>query len=510
MYCIWTAEVKASLPIIRPVRASLARARIQPMPRRFFAAILATGTLALPWLLSGCAEPGDALDRIQSRGELRVVTRNSPTTYFTDRNGPTGFEYALAGRLAEELGVRLEMEPAFTLAGVFEKLVRKEADLAAAGLTLTEQRLQLFRASTPYYSFMPQVIYVAGTYRPRSVEDMADMSTVVLAESSLAESLVELQVEFPQFTWEEVPSADAMDLLELVAGNEAQLAILHSHEFSVQQKLYPRLKVAFDFGPEQNLVWYMAPGADSARLQAYIDDFIHRMQDNGTLDSLRKQYFERKNGISRISSHTFNVNMRNTLPSYLPLIKQVAEEYQLTWPLLAAIAYQESHWDPEAASPTGVRGMMMLTLPTAKEMGVKNRLDPAQSLRGGARYLRNIKRRLPKGILEPDRMWFALAAYNIGLGHLEDARVITQRQGGDPNNWRDVSERLPLLQKSKHYQDTRYGYARGVEAATYVQNIRHYQGILQWQDISENKLQPPQEIDGYLPGAIRGITLLAL
>jgi len=188
----------------------------------------------------------------------------------------------------------------------------------------------------------------------------------------------------------------------------------------------------------------------------------------------------------------------------------VAAEYQMDWHLLAAVAYQESYWNPLATSPTGVRGMMMLTLPTAREMGVDDRLDAAQSLRGGARYLKNIKRRLPGDIHEPDRTWLALAAYNIGMGHLEDARVITERQGGDPHLWRDVIKALPLLQKSKHFQNTRYGYARGLEAATYVQNIRHYYSILEWQDIPENKALPPMRAEDYLPAAVSNVSLLAL
>ncbi len=234
------------------------------------------------------------------------------------------------------------------------------------------------------------------------------------------------------------------------------------------------------------------------------------IKEDGTLDKLRQQYFGHNVGFSRMSSHTFNSNMRSTLPRYKGMIQQVAQEYQLDWRLLAAIAYQESHWNPTATSPTGVRGMMMLTQPTAREIGVTNRLDPLQSLRGGSRYLKNLKRRLPKGIKDPDRTWFALAAYNIGLGHLEDARVITQRQGGDPNLWEDVAVRLPLLQKSAHYKNTRYGYARGVEAATYVKNIRHYQNVLNWQDISENKPLPPLEMDKYLPKVLRDVDLSAL
>jgi membrane-bound lytic murein transglycosylase F len=153
---------------------------------------------------------------------------------------------------------------------------------------------------------------------------------------------------------------------------------------------------------------------------------------------------------------------------------------------------------------------MMLTVPTAKEVGVTDRLDPGQSLRGGARYLKQIKRRLPYDIYEPDRTYMALAAYNIGRGHLEDARLLTDRQGGDPHLWSDVMPRLPQLQNSKYYQTVRHGYARGQEAATYVQNIRHYRGILEWQDIARSKSLPPIETVDYLPSVIVGLKLQAL
>ena len=154
--------------------------------------------------------------------------------------------------------------------------------------------------------------------------------------------------------------------------------------------------------------------------------------------------------------------------------------------------------------------MMMLTERTARALGVDNRLDVVQSLRGGARYLKKIKRRLPKKILEPDRTWMALAAYNIGLAHLEDARILTERQGGDPNLWQDVMERLPLLQKTQYYKNTRYGYARGREAVTLVQNIRHYYSVLAWQEIPEIQPQPPMRADDYLPETLRDLELQAL
>lgn len=467
-------------------------------------------TLALALLLSACEQP-DSLEAIRDKGELTVVSRNSPTTYFISKNGLAGFEYDLTGMLAEELGVDLVIEPAFSLRGIFTRLTRNEANLAAAGLTLTELRAQKFEHSASYFKLTPQMVYVAGTYRPRSMEQAQGMSIVTLAGSSHAEALRSLRDEqFPDLQWTEVPEADTMRLMELVNSGEAQLAVIDSNEFKVQQSLYPRLKVAFDLGQEQDMVWYLPPGIDNARLLTRINAFIQRLQEDGTLERQREIHFGHTRGVSRIGSHTFLGKMRRTLPKYRNLIRQVANEYQIDWHLLAAVAYQESHWNPRAASPTGVRGMMMLTLPTAKELGVTNRLDASQSLRGGARYLKNIKRRLPDDIEDPDRTWMALAAYNIGLGHLHDARKLTDAQGGNPDLWRDVMERLPLLQQSKFYKTTRYGYARGLEAVTYVQNIRHYYSILQWQDIPENKTLPPVKTEEYVPRAVQEIGLLAL
>ncbi|MEZ5572715.1 MAG: membrane-bound lytic murein transglycosylase MltF [Halioglobus sp.] len=461
-------------------------------------------------LAAGC-EQADSLGEIQSRGELVVVTRNSPTTFYLDKDGPTGFEFALTSLLAQALGVELRMDTAYNLRDLFTVLQRQKADLAAAGLTLTEERAARYPHSVPYYKLTPQVIYAAGNFRPRGIADLPKLSIAVLAGSSHVEMLSALQgSEIPELDWEEIDEADTTQLLELINAGQADAAIIDSNEFSVQQSLYPRQKVAFDLGQEQDMVWYLAPGIDNTRLLAFIDNFILRLQTDGTLERLREQYFGHTDGVSRTSAYTFAQNMRQTLPPFEELIRKIAEEYQMDWHLLAAMAYQESHWDPKATSPTGVRGMMMLTERTARELDVDNRLDAAQSLRGGARYLKNIKRRLPKSIQEPDRTWLALAAYNIGLAHLEDARKLTRQQGGDPDLWQDVMQRLPLLQKTKYYKNTRYGYARGMEAVTLVQNIRHYYSVLAWQEIPDIQPPPPLRADDYLPSAIQGLELQAL
>jgi membrane-bound lytic murein transglycosylase F len=461
-------------------------------------------------LLWGC-ERQDSLAEIRERGELVVVSRNSPTTYYLDKNGPTGFEYALSAKLAEALQVDLRMETAYNLGDLFTKLDRQNANIAAAGLTLTEERRAKYPHSIPYYKLTPQVIYVTGNFRPRNLAELAGMKIAVLADSSHVEMLKALQQsEIPDLQWEEVDEADTTELLEQLRDGQAALAIVDSNEFTVQQTLYPRQQVAFDLGREQDMVWYLPPGTDNTRLLAFIDDFILRLQKDGTLTRLREKYFGHTDGVSRMNAFEFSKNVEAALPEYEALIKKIANEYQMDWHLLAAMSYQESHWNPKATSPTGVRGMMMLTKATARELGVDNRLDVVQSLRGGARYLKNIKRRLSKKIHEPDRTWMALAAYNIGLAHLEDARKLTESQGGNPNLWQDVMERLPLLQKAQYYKNTRYGYARGREAVTLVQNIRHYYSVLAWQEIPEIQPLPPLRADDYLPETILDLELKAL
>jgi len=461
-------------------------------------------------LLGGCSAE-DSLERIRTSGELTVVSRNSPTTYYLGSEGPAGFEYDLVTLLAEDLGVTVTVREAFSLDDIFSQLHRREADVAAAGLTLTGQRDAKYQYSRAYYTLTPQVVYKTGQAKPRRPRDLIGRHILALEGSSHSESLHALKANtLPELSWDEVADVDSMELLDLLDAGEAELVIIDSNEFAIQQSLYPRLEVAFNLGSQQDMVWYLRQGKENDALRDYISEFIERLSADGTLERLKELHFGHAGQMSRIGSHTFARNMRKKLPDYRALIQQVAQEYQLDWTLIAAIAYQESHWDPKATSPTGVRGMMMLTLPTAQEMGVTDRTDPRQSLRGGARYLKNVRRRLPKDITEPDRTWLALAAYNIGLGHLEDARVITERRGGDPHLWSDVMQNLPLLQKSSWYQNTRYGYARGLEAANYVQNIRHYQNILSWQGLPDQQPSAPVVLDTYLPQSLAKSRLSAL
>ncbi len=177
--------------------------------------------------------------------------------------------------------------------------------------------------------------------------------------------------------------------------------------------------------------------------------------------------------------HRFHHHIETRLPRYRRLFEDVAQAYEISWTLLAAQAYQESRWDPHAVSPTGVRGIMMLTRKTASSLGIQNRSDPTKSIEGGARYFQSLKKRLPDHIGKADRVWIALAAYNVGMGHIKDAQRLARRMGKNPNSWEDLKTMLPLLARKSYYSTLQYGYARGWEPVQYVKRIRNYHAVLE-------------------------------
>lgn len=462
-------------------------------------------------LLTACGSSDKTSEAIVERGELRFVTRNGPTTYYLGRSGPRGFEYDLAALLAKELDVELVVTQAFSLEEIFTALSRGEADIAGAGLTLTEKRVSEFAATRSYATQTPQVIYKVGRKKPRKPADLAGQTIAVLADSSHEDLLEALQnADMDWLEWESIKASDTGALLALVNEDQSNLAVVDSRDFFIQQNLVPRLEVAFDLAEEQDIVWYLPKAARDTPLLQRVNDFLERQESENTIADIQASYFDRDEEISRVDSQTFVGKVRRDLSDYQQLIEIVAKEQKMPWELLAAISYQESHWDPKATSRTGVRGMMMLTLATAEEMEVDDRTDPAQSLRGGARYFKELRRRLPDDIVEPDRSWLALAAYNIGMGHLEDARVLTQRRGGDPHFWADIMDTLPLLEEPQHYRTLRYGYARGLEAVRYVQNIRHYFNILRWQTARAKRPEPPKDTQSLVPENLRKLKLRAL
>ncbi len=441
--------------------------------------------------------PQSRLDRVKDEGVLKVLTRNSATTYYEGPHGPAGLEYDLVAEFAEYLGVKLKLETPETLAQVLHKIQAGEADIAAAGLTVTDERKALFNFGTSYQRITPQLVYRVGTRPPKNL-DALHGSLEVVAYSSHAERLRSLQEDHPELSFQKTNELDSEELLNLVWEQVIDYTVADSNEVAISRRFYPELRVAFDISSPEPLAWAFPPGEDRSLVDK-ADEFLNRLKENGQLDRLLKRYYAYVSEFDYVGTRRYMKHIDQRLPLYQAWFEQAGKDTGVDWRLLAAIGYQESHWNPKAVSPTGVRGLMMLTRATMQQIGIdKDRHDAQASIEGGARYITTVKKRIPARIKEPDRTWMALAAYNIGYGHLEDARILAENDGAAPDKWIDVKKYLPLLSQKKWYQQTRYGYARGREPVRYVENVRSYYDILVWitdKERTPNRRTPALTVD---------------
>jgi membrane-bound lytic murein transglycosylase F len=430
-------------------------------------------------LLGTCSPHLDLLEQVRHSGVLKVVTSNAPTTYYLGLDGPVGPEYELARGFAEFLGVELEMYTLDSISQVLREVARGRAHLAAAALIPTPARREQFAFGPAYREVTQQLVYRQGGAVPRTIEDTYGRRIEVPADSSYAYTLEELRGAAPGLTWLENPATDVQELLGRVATGEIDFTLADSTAVQLNRFFHPDIRVAFDVSEPFPVAWAFRAGEDRSLVEQ-AERYFEEILASGRVAEILDRYYGHADRFDYVGTRTFLRHIDTRLPRYRAFFEEVAAEHGWDWRLLAALSYQESHWNPKAVSPTGVRGLMMLTLPTAEAMGVTDREDAEQSIRGGARYLSKLMERMPERITEPDRTLFTLAAYNIGYGHLEDARRIAQRRGLDPDRWADVRDSLPLLTQERWYRETRFGYARGWEPVRFIENIRRYYEVLAW------------------------------
>jgi len=444
--------------------------------------------IMLAGLIGTCSSPPSILEQVLETGVLRVVTRDSPTAYTITPDGPSGPEYDLVKEFADKLGVELVIETVGSVSEILPKLLSGDAHMAAAGLSITDSRREYLNFGHPYESVDVHLIYKLGDGKPRSVEDILDRTIEIAAGSSHVDLLAALQKTYPELSWTENADLEFAELLTKVAVDEVDLTVADSLDFNIQRHFYPDLRVALDLKVDDPIAWAFPKGvADS--LLARADRFLIGMERNGYLAQVHDRYYGHTNQFDYVGTRNFIRHFESRLPRYRAMFEQAAEEWGIDWRLLAAIGYQESHWRANAVSPTGVRGIMMLTQATADYVGIEDRTNPESSIFGGAQYFARQTERVADSIVEPDRTWMALAAYNVGFYHLKDAMMITEWQGGDPNTWIDVKKALPLKAQRKWYSRVPYGYARGWEPVLYVDNVRRYYNILQWLTADEEPLE---------------------
>lgn len=449
-------------------------------------------------MLGTCSTPPSLLEQIVRSGAIRVVTRNSPTTYYYGVDQPRGIDYELAKGYADRLGVELELHVADEFWQIFPDVQSGRAHIAAAGLTITEPRKAIVDFSPPYQRVRQQVIYRRGSRRPYELADLYDGRLEVLAGSAYVSLLNEAKVDHPRLQWQENARVGVEELVRRVAAGDIDYTIVDSNVFEMLQHSHPEARVGFSLGPKIPLAWALAKTKDTS-LRESISAYFAELEASGQLSALIDVYrIDEPENFDYVGSRAFVRHFDDRLPAYRNYFREASARSGFDWRLLAAMAYQESHWNPKAVSPTGVRGIMMLTRHTAGMVGVEDRTDPRQSIVGGADYLGRVLRKIPGRIPKPDRTMLAIAAYNIGFGHLEDARIITEIQGGNPDSWEDVRERLPLLSDPDWSPRVSRGFARGAIAALYAENVRRYFEILQWltadEFLTEQESEPRNDV----------------
>ena len=463
------------------------------------AAIAGVTSLALLW---GLQESQYAptwlrapLKAPRASGEVVFLTLRGPTTTQkvpragkSEEDSQTGFEHDLATLFARELGAM----PKFIVLPSYQKLLEAMREgrghIAAAGLTPNFELRQQFAFGPSYKIVQNQLIYRSADAKPRSMKDALGKRISVIAETPGHDLLRELTGDFPGIALDVIAQdSDPEDLLKRVESAQSDFALIDNYAFLVAKRVHPDLAIAFSVGRENKVAWAFAPQVDF-NLQQSALLFFDNIRNNGTLARLLDRYYGHTNRIQAIDAEGILSKMQTVLPKLRPFFHEAQQVTGIDWRLLAAVGYQESHWDALATSPTGVRGLMMLTEDTADRMDVKNRLDARESILGGARYLLTLRDVVPMRIQEPDRTWLALAAYNQGYGHLEDARILTQRMKLDADAWLDVRKAYPKLREPEIYETLKHGFARGDEAVQFVENIRNYADILL-------KLEKPLDMD---------------
>ncbi len=441
---------------------------------RVLAGLLAT------FLLGTCSETPPVLEQIQLQGELRVATRNSPIAYWQGVNGPDGPEYALAERFARALGVRLKLTVLNTPDKLAAEVKSNRAHLAAAGLAISPRPEKQLVWGPSYMDARQYVIVRPQGPRPRRISGLRTLRVEVVAGSAQAAALrkavgIALQGARPA-RWKESTDVYVLDLLDRVSTGKIDATVANEHEYQLARNFHPELTIAFELREKAHLAWWL-PRYEPA-LIARVEAFFKALAPE--LPQWLAPHYADPERLDYVGARNFIGHVDERLPLYRVIFQQAGTATGLDWRLIAAIGYQESKWDPAAVSKTGVRGMMMLQEDTASRMGVKDRGDAQQSILGGARYFLEVRSMIPARIPEPDRTWFALAAYNIGFGHLEDARVLAQQHGRSADRWLDVRAALPLLATESSFLNTKYGYARGYETVRFVDNVRAYLDILEW------------------------------
>ncbi|RLC28068.1 MAG: membrane-bound lytic murein transglycosylase MltF [Deltaproteobacteria bacterium] len=424
-------------------------------------------------LLISCARE-NALDRIREKGSISVLTRNNAHCYYTYRDAPMGFEYDLARAFSRYAGVKLKVvTPPWE--GLMSALDQGKGDFIAASMSITPSRAKRVAFSRPYLT-VRQMVIIHKSHPPlKRIRDLAGETIHVRKGTTYAERLAQLKrrgLDIRIRLYDDIPTEE---LIEMVARKEIEMTIADSNIALLNRRYFPDVRVSIAIEKPQSLAWAVKKGETA--LLTEINRFFEKIKEDGTFDRIYRKYYAAVEVFDYLDLKKYHRRLETRLPRYEKIIRRAAGKYGFDWRLIAAVIYQESHFDPEARSFTGVEGLMQLTRDTASDMEIEDRTDPEQSIMAGVKYLRRLYDKYTEAS-DPDRLYITLASYNVGRSHVLDAQELARKMGLNPNSWSALERTLPLLRESRYYRKTRHGYCRGTEPVRYVNRILTYYDIL--------------------------------
>jgi len=417
----------------------------------------------------------NTVEKIRKNGKLRLITNKAVNTYYLYNNKPTGFEYDLALEFAKFMNVELDViTPGWN--NMFAYLKQGKGDFIAAGLSITAPRLEYADFSIPYMTIQQRIIHHNLTFNPKDIKDLAFRTFHVRRGTSYHDRLAQIKASGVDLEYVLYNNTPTEELICMVHDREIKFTIADSNIALLNRRFFPDISIGIPIQKRESLAWAVRKN-DGEMLKQVNKFFLHAI-DTGILKRITARYYDNIDNFDAYELKKFHERIKTRLPKYKAVIKEESARHGFDWRLVAAMMYQESHFDPNAKSFTNVRGLMQVTEKTAKEMGIKNRRDPQQSIRAGIKYLSLMYKRFDYIEDDSQRLLFALASYNIGYGHVKDAISLAKQKGYAPDTWNGLKAALPLLSKAKYYNQTKYGYARGWEPVHYVERIQTYFDIL--------------------------------
>lgn len=443
------------------------------MARRISHFFLVSGFALGAVFTNGCDSlywgEGASRERVQKQGTLTVLTVQDPLIYSRDRaHDAYGIDHDLLEDFGSNTNLKLRYRFYKSEAEVLTALERGEGDIAAARLRPTEGGTFL---QGPAYEETHLRLFCRTKLQIANINDLKGLKVAMLAQNDVAGFSARLQMWAPQ-TEIVILNARTNEILKGVQDKNFDCAVAEDVAGRLASRYLPQIESVTDLGESYDLHWLLAP--HNHDLKILMMSWFQQASRNDDIMRVMDRYQTYVEALDRSDLRKFRRNLFQTLPRFQQIFAAAAKKYDLPWQLIASVAYQESHWNPEAVSFTGVRGLMQLTADTAAHLGIEDRRDPEQSIHGGTKYLRYLLDKTPDFVNSKDRMALALAAYNIGYAHLRDAQKLAKKMGRNPYSWRHLRKILPLLEEPRYARQLEYGFARGQETVDFVERVKSF------------------------------------